>query len=445
MASELQSNQFNSATDVAQNQPQLAQQLRDSFNFTWKNLLGKDTTTPAAVQASKPYPINVTDYAAPIVPQIVSTQQPQIVTPSFEQQATPQQAKPRPKPAMIPKATDVNPQQQALNNLEQRIQERNDSVERPKPPNSDPIKSFMSLGAVIGAMGSLLTRQPLTAGFNALAAAAEANKQNDMETYKLKMQEWEDYTKFAVENQRNETERLKMALQEKHANRQDELKAMELHLRSQGIAAANQRAIITNLRWQLNYDKAQHSFDQHRVDMLEKNALDLINRKISPDKRQTAQIALAQYMQERGPNADFMGVYSVLNKFNPSAFNMTEQELRQQGAINDANYLGQLLPSLKNTKDITAQTLPSGRVIPQDALQYMAKNPDTTRDQVPARYQPWYDVLNPKSAIGTSVGEPESTTPSLLPQFQSILDALKEQKINQEEAENQWKALGGEL
>lgn len=83
--------------------------------------------------------------------------------------------------------------------LMERLEDRKPDVERPtyepepfKAPEAkyDPMEAFGSLASVIGVIGSLAARRPLTAALTASAAAMNAYKQADLETYKRSFEEW---------------------------------------------------------------------------------------------------------------------------------------------------------------------------------------------------------------------------------------------------------------
>ncbi len=91
--------------------------------------------------------------------------------------------------------------------LMKRLDDRTPDVERPtyepepfKAPESqyDPMEAFGSLASVIGVIGSLAARRPLTAALTASAAAMNAYKQGDLETYKRSFGEWKVNSELAA-------------------------------------------------------------------------------------------------------------------------------------------------------------------------------------------------------------------------------------------------------
>jgi hypothetical protein len=56
--------------------------------------------------------------------------------------------------------------------------------------NNDPIKGYVSTIGVLGAIGSMFTRRPLTNSMNAAAATLNAMKANDAAAFKQKFDEW---------------------------------------------------------------------------------------------------------------------------------------------------------------------------------------------------------------------------------------------------------------
>jgi hypothetical protein len=82
-----------------------------------------------------------------------------------------------------------------------------------KMPENDPVKSFGSIASVIGIMGSLLTKQPLTSALNASTAAMNAYRKNDVDAYQSAYEAWKTNTDFAFKRANWENEQYKTALE----------------------------------------------------------------------------------------------------------------------------------------------------------------------------------------------------------------------------------------
>lgn len=68
----------------------------------------------------------------------------------------------------------------------------------PQMQERSPIEAIGSLGAVVGAFGSLFSRRPMTAAFKSMAAGMDALKQNDIDTFGRNYKTWKDETDLAL-------------------------------------------------------------------------------------------------------------------------------------------------------------------------------------------------------------------------------------------------------
>lgn len=71
--------------------------------------------------------------------------------------------------------------------------------EQPKPgvPEPDPIQAFGSAASILGIIGSMVLKQPISTALNASAAAMKARNAQDWTTYEAKYKEWKDATDLA--------------------------------------------------------------------------------------------------------------------------------------------------------------------------------------------------------------------------------------------------------
>lgn len=88
-----------------------------------------------------------------------------------------------------------------------RLEDRKPDVEAPTydpqpftPPEAqyDPFEAFGSLASIMGVIGSLAARRPLTAALTASAAVMNAYKQNDLEAYTRSFEEWKESSELAA-------------------------------------------------------------------------------------------------------------------------------------------------------------------------------------------------------------------------------------------------------
>ena len=76
----------------------------------------------------------------------------------------------------------------------------------PTAPAADPLKAFGTPAVWLAVLGGMLTRRSLTNSLNAAAAAMGALRQNDMDTYKQKYDEWKVNTENAIKLQNFKTQ-----------------------------------------------------------------------------------------------------------------------------------------------------------------------------------------------------------------------------------------------
>ena len=91
--------------------------------------------------------------------------------------------------------TNIGRTDKLMERLEDRVPDVARPTYEPEPfqaPESqyDPMEAFGSLASVIGIIGSLAARRPLTAALTASAAAMNAYKQADLATYQRSFEEW---------------------------------------------------------------------------------------------------------------------------------------------------------------------------------------------------------------------------------------------------------------
>jgi hypothetical protein len=117
--------------------------------------------------------------------------------------------------------------------LEDEIKQlRANAPQKPEIPKEDPLKAIGSVGAILGVFGSLMTRQPLISGLNALTAGMQSLKKNDFDEYALKMQEYDKYMQFVANTEKVQAESFKNILKQVNDNYNQGMKALELKLKT---------------------------------------------------------------------------------------------------------------------------------------------------------------------------------------------------------------------
>lgn len=83
----------------------------------------------------------------------------------------------------------------------------------PQPKQTDPTQVWGSAAMALAAIGSLLTRTPLTTALNSAANVMKAYKQNDVETAQMEYDRWKTSSEMAVKQQDFQIQAYKAALQ----------------------------------------------------------------------------------------------------------------------------------------------------------------------------------------------------------------------------------------
>lgn len=80
------------------------------------------------------------------------------------------------------------------------------------PPKTPPLEAFGSFASTLGILASLLTKQPLTGALNASAAAMNAYKANDVETYNRSFKEFQTQSEYAFKQAQFESDQYRTAM-----------------------------------------------------------------------------------------------------------------------------------------------------------------------------------------------------------------------------------------
>lgn len=94
-----------------------------------------------------------------------------------------------------------------------------DIPKAPEPKQTDPVEAWGSSAMVLAAVGSLLTRTPLTTAMNSAAAVMKAYKQNDLETAQQEFERWKTSSEMAIKQQDFQMEAYKAALSKASTDR----------------------------------------------------------------------------------------------------------------------------------------------------------------------------------------------------------------------------------
>lgn len=88
----------------------------------------------------------------------------------------------------------------------------------PKPPDTDPLKTFSSLAGVFATLAAGFSRTPAIAAMNGLAGAMDAAKKNDWEGYKANYDQYKTQSDLAIKTQEMHGANIERALREMTTN-----------------------------------------------------------------------------------------------------------------------------------------------------------------------------------------------------------------------------------
>ena len=111
----------------------------------------------------------------------------------------------------------------------------------PQPQNTSPLQIWGSAAMAMAAIGSLLTRQPLTTALNSAAAVMKSYKQGDIETANAEFARWKVSTDNAIKIHNFQMEMYKSALQKASTDERTALAELRAY------AASNHDTVMEGL------------------------------------------------------------------------------------------------------------------------------------------------------------------------------------------------------
>lgn len=128
-------------------------------------------------------------------------------------------------------------------------------LERPTPPPAPPemtppMEAFSSTAALLGAIGAMFTRRPLTTAFNAMAGAMNSVRARDAEGFKRNYQTWQQQAQYVQQLQAWQNQSYTQAMQKY----QGDLTGMQAAF--QAIAAADNDVVMQQTIRSGAFDKA---------------------------------------------------------------------------------------------------------------------------------------------------------------------------------------------
>lgn len=123
---------------------------------------------------------------------------------------------------------------------------------QPTPQETDPIQAWGSTAMMVAALGSLMTRAPMTTALNSASAVLNAYRKGDMDAYTAAYQQWKTSTDMALKQYKVENEAYRNALEKAKFD----VNAASAMVRSYGAAYGHTE--MAKLGEQRNMIAAQH-------------------------------------------------------------------------------------------------------------------------------------------------------------------------------------------
>lgn len=118
----------------------------------------------------------------------------------------------------------------------------------PQPKNTDPVQQWGSAAMAVAALGSLLTRTPLTTALNAAASTIKAFKANDQEAADTAFQQWKAASDLAVKQQNFQMEAYKSALAKASTDQKQAVAEFGAYAKAFGDETAYQAAMTRGVQ-----------------------------------------------------------------------------------------------------------------------------------------------------------------------------------------------------
>lgn len=141
-------------------------------------------------------------------------------------------------------------------------------AEPPKHPDQDAIKKMGGLATVVGILGGLFTRAPMTASLNAAASAMEAYNKGDEKNYDLAYKQWQTQTDMMFKVAEMQTSRVSEIMSNEQMGLNERRTMLDVMLRASGLSQLADAARINGesvvLDWQEKMQTAAQQFQLHR-------------------------------------------------------------------------------------------------------------------------------------------------------------------------------------
>src|SRR6185312_11231218 len=152
----------------------------------------------------------------------------------------------------------------------------------PKHPEQDSLKKMGGLATVVGILGGLFTRAPMTASLNAAASAIEAYNKGDEKNYELAYKQWQTQTDMMFKVAEMQSNRVKEIMSNEEMGLNERKTMLDLTLRTAGLSQLADAARINGesvvLDWQEKMQSAAQQFKIHEdtVKMHHEDRLDAL-------------------------------------------------------------------------------------------------------------------------------------------------------------------------
>lgn len=108
----------------------------------------------------------------------------------------------------------------------------------PKQPDNNPLQQFGSLASMIGIFASAFTKKPIMNALNASASAMNAEREGDLEKYKLAYKQWQDQMDIGLKKNKADYEKLNELVELAGTDQNAAMAQLKAHAAAGGSDAA---------------------------------------------------------------------------------------------------------------------------------------------------------------------------------------------------------------
>lgn len=169
------------------------------------------------------------------------------------------------------------------------------------PKQSSPFESFGRSATVLGILGGLLTRAPLTASLNAATSAMNAYKQRDLEAYRQSYETWKAQSDYLAKVSDWQQKQYQMVLDEHKGNVDQALAGLN------AIAARDQDIIMQHtiatgdlrnvIQLMTDRDKANTAYARTQAYLKDVNSL--VDHRLAQEQEAKSKVLAATQKQQR--------------------------------------------------------------------------------------------------------------------------------------------------